>query len=191
MLCQERRGQECDKGWVVRSNNPEEVSMATRKWKSGIQCEHKARRKEQWWDAVRVLESRKWTFSCWKWIAGPGSLRGEESSKRNERRRWRTGGAVEMRVAAPFFTADKNICRDINLELRSSLPPLPHHPSSFRTNHHLGTPPLYHHPPTHKHTEALAFFYSLSQTLKHTSIVPWNIHAQTHAGCEANAQTWV
>lgn len=46
-----------------------------------------------------------------------------------------------MRVAAPFFTTDKNICWDINLELQSSLPLLPHHPSSFRTNHHLGTPP--------------------------------------------------
>lgn len=52
---------------------------------------------------------------------------------------WESG--VEMRVAAPFFTADKNICWDINLELQSSLPLLPCHPSSFRANHHLGTPP--------------------------------------------------
>ena len=82
--------------------------------------------------------------------------------RKQGREEGRMGGVVEMRVAAPFFTADKNICRDINLKLRSSLPLLPHHPSSFRTNHHLGTSP---HSPSrtspcnhpHMHTQALPF----------------------------------
>lgn len=102
-------------------------------------------------------------FRCWKWIAGSDSLQREKLEERTKRGGWRKrkkrrrrmrGGVVEMRVAAPFFTADKNICWDINLKLRSSLPLLPRHPSSFRTNNHLGTPPLLPlpPPPTHMHT---------------------------------------
>lgn len=74
--------------------------------------------------------------------------RGEEPK---ERRKEGGGGRVEMRVAAPFFTPDKNICWDINLELESSPSLLPHHPSSFWTNLHLATeaPSLPHcHPRT-------------------------------------------
>lgn len=56
------------------------------------------------------------------------------------------GPAAEMRVAAPFFTGDKNIWRDINLEPPSSLPLLPHHPSSFPANRLPGTPT---HPALH------------------------------------------
>lgn len=56
------------------------------------------------------------------------------------------GPAAEMRVAAPFFTGDKNIWRDINLEPPSSLPLLPHHPSSFPANRLPGTPT---HPELH------------------------------------------
>lgn len=40
----------------------------------------------------------------------------ERSPKRDQRGGVERSG-VEMRVAAPFFTADKNICWDINLEL--------------------------------------------------------------------------
>lgn len=51
-----------------------------------------------------------------------------------------------MRVTAPFFTGDKNIWRDINLEPPSSLPLLPRHPSSFPANRLPGTPT---HPALH------------------------------------------
>ena len=53
---------------------------------------------------------------------------GEERKGLEEEERW---GAMAMRVAAPFFTGDKNIFWDINLEPQSSLPLLPRHPSSF------------------------------------------------------------
>lgn len=42
---------------------------------------------------------------------------GERSLRRDREWGGVAGGAVEMRVAAPFFTGDKNICWDINLEL--------------------------------------------------------------------------
>lgn len=65
-----------------------------------------------------------------------------QQPRRGEERRWekkdggREGGTVIRVSAVPFFTADKNICLDINLELRSSLPLLPRHPSSFPPRHH-------------------------------------------------------
>lgn len=63
---------------------------------------------------------------------GPSRDQGEGEERKGlveeEEEGW---GAMEMRVAAPFFTEDKNIFWDINLELQSSLPLLPRHPSSF------------------------------------------------------------
>lgn len=66
-----------------------------------------------------MLGSRKLRFECWKWIAGCDSLWREKSEERPRmgEEGGGAGGAVEMRVAAPFFTGDKNICWDINLEL--------------------------------------------------------------------------
>lgn len=87
------------------------------------------------------------------------------------------GPAAEMRVAAPFFTGDKNIWRDINLEPPSSLPLLPHHPSSFPANRLPGTPthPALHstllqRPHTHTHALALTALSPLlpSHTLGYT-----------------------
>lgn len=92
-------------------------------------------------------------------------------SPKRDQRGGGTRGAVEMRAAAPFFTADKNICWDINLELRSSLPLLPHHPSSFRTNHHLGTPPpslLSSTTHTHAHPHPLFSSHTRGHTYRNT-----------------------
>lgn len=117
----------------------------------------------------------------------------ERSPKRDQRGGVERSG-VEMRVAAPFFTADKNICWDINLELWSSLLLLPHHPSSFRTNHHLSTP----NPPplsftTHAHIHTLYPMFSLmathTGTLTATLCNYRNIHAQTHNWMQCLSQT--
>ena len=96
------------------------------------------------------------------WVLGNG-LRGKihcrGRSPRRDRRwgRRERGGSGGDESCGTFFTADKNICWDINLEPWSSLPLLPHHPSSFRANHHLGTPSpapphfILHHPRTSTH----------------------------------------
>lgn len=131
----------------------------------------KASRMERWSGAVRVPGSGKYSFECWKWIAGRDSLQGggpggETEEEEGEGGREDVVGEVrwveEMRVAAPFFTADKNICWDINLELRSSLPLLPHHPSSFCANYYLGTcTSLLHPATTHTHTRTNLAFYPI------------------------------
>lgn len=101
-------------------------------------------RGREWIAAFDSLQSGKAT-------EGRGSREvrkgGGERSKRREERE--EEGVVEMRVAAPFFTADKNICLDINLERRSSLPPLPHHPSYFREPTTPLLPPYSSSPLTH------------------------------------------
>lgn len=136
----------------------------------------------EWEVKLWVLE-----MDCRVWFTAEREERPKRG--REEGRR----GPVEMRVAAPFFTADKNICWDINLKLRSSLPLLPHHPSSFRTNHHLGTPPPSPLPraTTHTHAPLPPVFLPhswphIQQHFLQPQAITQNIHARTNThGCNA------
>ena len=134
-------------------------------------------------------------------MLGKGSLQGEVESKREDRGEHggmtvggvdggRRGDAVEMKVVAPFFTADKHICLDINLDPRGSLPLLDHHPSSFHTDSgSTPSPPhtLPHtHPPhTHAHMFTLTPTYTCNATRTnrqiHTSTDKSHKHTYTHS----------
>lgn len=120
---------------------------------------------------------RELKHGCWKWIAGCDSL---QSERRDQKR----GREVEMSVAAPFFTADKNICWDINLELQSSLPLLPHHPSSFHTNTWALHPPSSPPPRSHPHTCALKQPYSVV----HLRRLQTRMHRQTPEAVQRRSQ---
>lgn len=108
------------------------------------------------------------------------------------------GAAAEMRVTAPFFTGDKNIWRDINLEPPSSLPLLPHHPSSFPANRLPGTPT---HPALHStllsnaHTHArltalgpMFYSHTLGYTcMRQLSATSCNLHTKKHTRTRVHA----
>lgn len=115
----------------------------------------------------------------------------EEQERERDQRGWGVWlgvgwawSGVEMRVAAPFFTADKNICWDINLKVQSSLPLLPCHPSSFRANHHLGTPPHLYAAP-HPHTCTLKQPYPPSTNRTHFSTLSANSGSCTNHACRS------